>query len=247
MLERQICSWAFFVRYHPFVAIAATKISRVVDVPKRFVNLFVFTCRKYARHVYVLTDAVTPVQDAAQLQDIVSMYVDPGVDCHLHFVGFGTMGDIKEEVDTFAVVCRCIVVPWPCYDRRLAPSRRRGGMDLSHGIGLQYSSLWRTVHPCCGWKRQEARCSGCEEPGCLICHAEEKQRFLKRAKNAHTVAVVPLPRFRYTPSSACSARNIWLMVLLPSLVVPACHSNTRYAPGKRSDQAENSRSSAVSL
>lgn len=59
----------------------------------------------------MLTDAATPVQDAAQLQDIVNMYADPGIDCHLHFVGFNTTADIKEEVDAFAVVCLGIVVP----------------------------------------------------------------------------------------------------------------------------------------
>lgn len=127
-----------------FVAISATKISRVVDAPKHFVHWFAFTRRKYARHVYVLTDASTPVQDAAQLQDIVNMYVDPGVDCHLHFVGFNTTGSIKEEVDTFSVVCHCIVVSWPCSDRRLTPSRRRGGMNLSHGLGPWQLVTYRT-------------------------------------------------------------------------------------------------------
>lgn len=39
------------------------------------------THRKYLRHVYLLTDGCTPVQEASQLGDIVNMYTDPSMDC----------------------------------------------------------------------------------------------------------------------------------------------------------------------
>lgn len=45
--------------------------------------------RKYARHVYLLTDAATPVKEVSQLGDIVNMYADASMECKLHFVGLG--------------------------------------------------------------------------------------------------------------------------------------------------------------
>eukprot|EP00752_Nemacystus_decipiens_P011639 g10334.t1 len=45
--------------------------------------------KKYLRHVYLLTDASTPVQEASQLPDIVNMYTDPTMECRLHFISFG--------------------------------------------------------------------------------------------------------------------------------------------------------------
>lgn len=37
--------------------------------------------RKYIRHVYLLTDAATPVAEVSQLGDIVGMYTDPTMEC----------------------------------------------------------------------------------------------------------------------------------------------------------------------
>ena len=54
-----------------------------------FVLPLPFSRRKYARHVYLLTDAATPVEGASQLGDIVNMYADASMECKLHFVGLG--------------------------------------------------------------------------------------------------------------------------------------------------------------
>ena len=59
--------------------------------------------RAFLRHVYLLTDAATPVEGVDQLENIVNMYVDPCMQCKLHFVGLGSEASgasvvVKEEV-----------------------------------------------------------------------------------------------------------------------------------------------------
>ena len=65
--------------------------------------------RKYIRHVYLLTDAATPVEEASQLGDIVNMYADASMECKLHFVGLGVwpslLPAVKEEEVIFCVAC----------------------------------------------------------------------------------------------------------------------------------------------
>ncbi|CAN0290066.1 unnamed protein product [Ectocarpus sp. 6 AP-2014] len=56
--------------------------------------------KKYIRHVYLLTDAATPVAEVSQLGDIVGMYTDPTMECRLHFMGFGHGAPAEEGGDT---------------------------------------------------------------------------------------------------------------------------------------------------
>eukprot|EP00903_Cladosiphon_okamuranus_P012111 g11364.t1 len=56
--------------------------------------------KKFLRHVYLLTDAATPVQEASQLPEIVNMYTDATMECRLHFVSFGDADNAAEAAST---------------------------------------------------------------------------------------------------------------------------------------------------
>ncbi|CAM9149816.1 unnamed protein product [Ascophyllum nodosum] len=65
--------------------------------------------KAFLRHVYLLTDAATPVEGVDQLENIVNMYVDPCMQCKLHFVGLGSEASgasvvVKEEGGSQAAV-----------------------------------------------------------------------------------------------------------------------------------------------
>lgn len=52
-----------------------------ISANPKFTFSLPFFRRKYLRHIYLLTDGATPVEEASQLGDIVNMYTDSTMEC----------------------------------------------------------------------------------------------------------------------------------------------------------------------